>query len=123
MLVVVAVVVIFLAFYQGVSDEISVKGYQTKFFRLSEGASLNMFNQMKRDGLSEDSLLEFVTMEDRFLGLEKMSVCTSISRITEATALSNVIKERFAAYTFPYHTIHLKQIGEPLKMINRHISC
>lgn len=122
-LVILALIFVFFAFYQGTPDEVSVSGYQTKFFKLSNGMSLEVFKQMQKDTLSDDSLVEFAMMEDRFLNLEKISVCTGLSRIAEATALSNVIKERFVAYNFAYHTIHLKQIAEPLKFINTNISC
>lgn len=118
-----AALVIFFVMYQGVSDEVSVSGYQSNNFKHSKGMSLQVFHEMKMDKLSDESLVEFVMMEDRLLGLEKMSVCTGMPRIVEATATSNVIKERFTAYNFSYHTIHLKQIAEPLKLINTSISC
>ena len=51
----------------------------SKYFYLSDGKSNDIYNQMKKDGLSEQSLKEFVYMEDRFLKLEKMSVLKLIN--------------------------------------------
>ena len=62
-------------------------------------------------------------MEDRFLNLERLSVCTQISRIIEAFGLSKEIKDGFLGYDFSYHAKHLKQISEPHKLINRSIVC
>ena len=62
-------------------------------------------------------------MEDRFLNLERLSVCTQTSRKIEAFGLSKEIKDRFRGYDFSYHDQHLKQISEPHKLINRNVTC
>jgi hypothetical protein len=82
-----------------------------------------MFEKMKKDKMTEESLKEFVIMEDRFLSLEVKSVCSQVSRKLEAFALSGQIKNQFLGYDFSYHAKHLKQISEPDKLINRSIKC
>jgi hypothetical protein len=56
-------------------------------------------------------------MEDKFLELEYVSVRSGITRIVHASLLSNKIKDSFPTYNFNYHTIHLKQIAEPVKNV------
>ena len=90
---------------------------------MSNGESKNMYEQMRKDGIPDESLKEFIMMEDRFLKLENLSVCTQTSRIIEAFGLSKEIKDRFLGYDFSYHAKHLKQISEPHKLINRSIVC
>jgi|TARA_X000000368_G_scaffold88735_2_gene67680 hypothetical protein len=104
-------------------NRIIVLGYKTKYFYISDGQSKKMFEKMKKDGMPEESLKQFITMEDRFLSLERKSVCSQISRKFEAFALSDEIKNQFLGYDFSYHAKHLKQISEPEKLINRNISC
>ena len=82
-----------------------------------------MYEQMRKDGIPDESLKEFIMMEDRFLKLERLSVCTQTSRIIEAFGLSKEIKDNFLGYDFSYHAKHLKQISEPHKLINRSIVC
>ena len=94
----------------------------SKYFYISEGVSKNIYLQMRKDGMTEDTLNKFLHMEDRFLQYEQKSVCSGISHITIASLLSNKIKETFPDYTFSYHTIHLKQIAEPDKSINKMLS-
>jgi hypothetical protein len=113
----------FLLFYVEYEKSISILGYKARHFYISEGESEKMYNRMKEDGLPEESLKEFVMMEDRFLSLEKKSVCSQTSRKLEAFALSDEIKRQFLGYDFSYHTKHLKQISEPEKLINRNITC
>lgn len=103
--------------------EISVLGYKTKYFHISDGASKSMYEDMKKDGVSSDSLKMFIMMEDRFLKLEQTSVCAGVSMRNEAYGVSDQIKEEFTAYNFSYHASHLKQISEPHKLINRNIRC
>src|SRR5210317_318539 len=79
----------------------------SKHFHLSHGASRDMYLKMVRDGMNEDGLKKFVLMEDRLLQIEKMSVCSGIPHIVEATTLSNMIKDVFPRYNFSYHTTHL----------------
>ena len=95
----------------------------SKYFYLSDGKSKQIYEQMKRDKLSEQSLKEFVYMEDRFLKLEKMSVCEQRSYASEATGISENIKARFGHYDFRYHQPHIKQCSEPNRLINKRIIC
>ena len=76
-------------------NRIIVLGYKTKYFYISDGQSKKMFEKMKKDGMPEESLKQFITMEDRFLSLERKSVCSQISRKFEAFALSDEIKKQF----------------------------
>ena len=108
---------------QNNSEEVSILGYKTKYFHISDGASKRMFENMKKDRLSPESLLKFLHMEDRFLKLEHMSACSGISKRIEGYGLSDQIKEEFYAYDFSYHVTHLKQMAEPHKVINRSITC
>ena len=95
----------------------------SKHFHLSHGASRDIYLKMRGDGMNEKGLKRFVLMEDRLLQIEKMSVCSGLPNIVEATTLSNMIKEIFPKYNFAYHTTHLKQIAEPLKIVNTTIKC
>lgn len=95
----------------------------SKYFYMSHGLSVEMYNKMKNDGLSEDSLKEFVKMEDRLLELERFSVCNRVSRTTEAVGVSQNIRDRFVGYDFSYHGEHLRQVAQPTKLINRKIVC
>ena len=104
-------------------ERVNVLGFSTKYFYMSNGESKNMYEQMRKDGIPDESLKEFIMMEDRFLKLENLSVCTQTSRIIEAFGLSKEIKDRFLGYDFSYHAKHLKQISEPHKLINRSIVC
>lgn len=112
-----------LVLYVDYDKNVSVLGYKANYFYISQGESEKMYKRMKTDGLPEESLKEFVMMEDRFLNLERKSVCSQTSRKLEAFALSDEIKRQFRGYDFSYHTKHLKQIAEPEKIINRSISC
>ena len=105
------------------SERVSILGYSAKYFYMSNGESKNMYEQMRKDGIPDESLKEFIMMEDRFLKLESLSVCTQTSRIIEAFGLSKEIKDNFLGYDFSYHAKHLKQISEPHKLINRSIVC
>ena len=101
------------------SDEVA----GSKNFHLSGGASKQMYLLMHREGMSQENLKKFVQMEDRFLQIERNSVCSGVSHIVEATALSNLIKDFFPRYNFAYHTIHLKQVAEPTKTVNTRVTC
>ena len=101
------------------SDEVA----GSKNFHLSDGASKQMYLLMHREGMSQEKLKKFVQMEDRFLQIERNSVCSGVSHIVEATALSNLIKDFFPKYNFAYHTIHLKQVAEPTKTVNTRVTC
>ncbi|ADQ91779.1 hypothetical protein BpV1_152 [Bathycoccus sp. RCC1105 virus BpV1] len=104
-------------------ERVSILGFSTKYFYMSNGESKKMYEQMRKDGIPDESLKEFIMMEDRFLNLERLSVCTQTSRIIEAFGLSKEIKDNFLGYDFSYHAKHLKQISEPHKLINRSIVC
>ena len=95
----------------------------SKYFYISDGASKDMYLRMHADGMNREMLKKFVSMEDRFLELEKSSVCTGIPDIVQASIISNKMKEIFTKYDFSYHTIHLKQVAEPNKFVNTKIKC
>ena len=95
----------------------------SKNFHLSGGMSKQMYLLMHKNGMSQENLKKFVQLEDRFLQIERNSVCSGIPNYVEGAVISNLIKELFPKYNFAYHTIHLKQIGEPLKILNTYISC
>jgi hypothetical protein len=98
----------------------SVGGYKTRFF---DETSMQMLETMKRDGLSKRSLSEFVAMEDQFLAYEKESVCNRVSRLFDASMLSQQIKDRFPGYDFKYHNEHIRQMSQPNKLINKKLTC
>lgn len=116
---------LFLAFtlWTRPSHEVKAGGYESKYFHISGGKSKELFEKMRSEGVSEQSLMEFAQMEDQLLGMEKESACFKRSRKMEAIALSQQIKERFKGYNFAYHTIHIKQVAEPDKNINRFLVC
>ena len=95
----------------------------SKNFHLSAGMSKRTYTQMRADGVDAESLKKFVQLEDRFLQIERNSVCSGIPNYVEGAVISNLIKELFPKYNFAYHTTHLKQIGEPLKIVNSRIKC
>lgn len=95
----------------------------SKYFYLSGGKSKDMYKQMKADKLSEDTLKEFVQMEDSFLKKVKEAVCQRIARTREVAGISEIIKERFPTYDFRYHQEHIKQASQPDKYINTYIVC
>ena len=101
------------------SDEVA----GSKNFHLSGGASKQMYLLMHRNGMKQEDLKKFVQLEDRFLQIERNSVCSGVPHIIEATTLSNLIKELFPSYNFAYHTIHLKQVAEPTKSVNSQVTC
>ncbi|MAT63887.1 MAG: hypothetical protein CL881_08845 [Dehalococcoidia bacterium] len=108
---------------QNTGTEVSILGYRSQYFHLSDGASKKMYENMKSDGFSPEMIKKFVTLEDRLLKLEQLSVCSGLSLRYEAYALSDEIKETFTEYKFTYHAKHLKQISEPHKLINRNVTC
>lgn len=97
-----------------VTDEVD----KSTNFHLSNGMSKDTYTLMHTDGLSNEDLKKFVDMEDQFLECEKLAMSTGVTDIVKATILSNKIKETFPKYNFSYHTIHLKQIAEPNKIVN-----
>jgi len=95
----------------------------SKYFYMSRGMSKGMYKRMEDSGLTSESLKAFVRLEDRLLELERLSVCSGIPRNIEVSALSQEIKDRFPAFDFTYHGDHIKQASEPLRLINKSISC
>jgi len=120
---VVAALVIYVIFTmkenRGVQARIG--NYETKYFPLSGGYSLEMFQNMKDNNVSQSSLKEFLSMEDAFLKMEYDTVRGGVSYHIQAQELSKMIKERFKGFNFDYHNLHLKQMAEPSKLINRDI--
>jgi hypothetical protein len=100
-----------------------VNGFETQNFPVSAGRSLELFKELQKQGVSDETLMKFATMEDQFLAYEKDAVCRGIDRTQQSIQLSQQIKESFPSYDFSYHEIHIKQISEPNKLINRHLKC
>ena len=121
MIYIILAIILLALMYEKRSKSEEVEG--SKNFYVSEGASKKMYLQMHKDGLGRDALKMFVQLEDQFLGIERTSVCTGMPYILQAGLISNKIKETFSKYDFSYHTIHLKQIAEPNKIVNRKIKC
>ena len=107
--------------YEKVTQTDEIAG--SKNFYLSGGLSKQMYLLMYNQGVSAEDLKKFVQLEDRFLQIERNSVCSGISHTVEATAISNLIKDMFPKYNFAYHGIHLKQIAEPTKTVNTRVTC
>ena len=84
-----------------------------KFFKMLE----------KESGYSEETLQEFVILEDQFLSYEKETVCHGVSRLREAMTLDQQMKDRFQGWDFKHHQIHIKQMSEPHKLINKNLKC
>jgi len=118
--IVVALIVLAIMFD---TRKISTEVEGSKYFYISGGASKDMYLMMHGDGMHHDMLKKFVQLENKFLESESISVCSGTPLIVQASLLSNKIKYMFPKYNFAYHTIHLKQIAEPYKLINRRISC
>ena len=121
MIYIILAIILLALMYEKRSKSEEVEG--SKNFYVSEGASKKMYLQMHKDGLGRDALKMFVQLEDQFLGIERTSVCTGMPYIVQAILISNKIKETFPKYDFSYHTIRLKQIAEPNKIVNRTIKC
>ena len=107
----------------GRQTQAKINGYQTQYFDISNGKSLGVFKLLESQGVSDETLMKFATMEDKFLEFEKNAVCNDSPNKYQALQLSQQIKETFPAYDFTYHDIHIKQISEPNKLINRHLKC
>ena len=120
---VVAALVIYVIFTmkESLDTQARVGNYKTKYFPVSGGKSLEVFNSMKDNNVSESSLKEFLSMEDAFLKMEYDTVRNGVSYHVQAQELSKMIKDRFRGFKFDYHVIHLKQMAEPSKLINKDI--
>ena len=121
MIYAIAIIIVLFLIYEKHTKSDEVDG--SKYFYISDGDSKAMYVKMHADGVSSDRLKNFVLMEDEFLSMEQQSVCTGIPLIVQAGVLSNKIKETLPKYDFSHHTIHLKQIAEPIKIVNRKSKC
>jgi len=88
-------------------------------FHLSDGHSQDVYDKMRKNGVNGEKLKDFVSMENDLLGLEQKAVQTGIPYSHQGNAISKKIKATFPNYNFSYHGIHLKQLAEPNKTINR----
>lgn len=122
-IVIILVILYFMFLADYSNDNVGSLGYKSDNFHMSHGMSKQMFEQMRADGLSEESLKEFIMMEDRLLKVERKAVCSQTSYAFEAIGISDQIKRRFLGYDFSYHAKHIKQASEPEKMINTSITC
>ena len=121
MIYAIAIIIVLFLMYEKHTKSDEVDG--SKYFYISEGESKAVYVKMHADGMKSDRLKNFVRMEDEFLSMEQQSVCTGIPLIVQAGVLSNKIKDMFPKYDFSHHVIHLKQIAEPTKIVNRKIKC
>jgi len=121
LLYIIAGIVVMSMIYENVATSAEIGG--SKNFHMSQGNSKEMYNKMVKDNLSAEKVKNFVQWEDRFLQVERNSVCSGVPRFIDAIAISDLIKRSFPKYDFSYHTIHLKQAAEPDKIINKSIKC
>jgi hypothetical protein len=121
MLYLVAAILVFVLIHEKTMEPDEIGG--SKNFHMSQGMSKKMYNQMRKDEVPEKELKKFVQWEDRFLQIERISVCSGLPRFIDAISISDLIKRTFPKYDFSYHTIHLKQAAEPDKIINKSIKC
>ena len=122
-ILVILIVLYFVLFADYSNENVGSMGYKSKNFHMSHGMSRQTLEKMRADGLSEESLKEFIMMEDRLLEVERKSVCSQTARQFESVGVSDQIKKRFPVYDFSYHTKHIKQASEPEKLINKSITC
>jgi hypothetical protein len=101
-------------------SQVNIGTYKTKYFTPD---SVKLLDQMKEGGLSEQSLMEFAMLEDEFMGFEKQTVCHHISYLREAMTLDQQMKDRFPGWDFNYHQLHIRQMSQPSKLINKNLSC
>lgn len=122
--IIIILLILYISFeYTKPKQQAAIGNYETRFFAISGGHSLDIFNSMKEAGYSDETILKFLTMEDKFLSLEKELVCNGSNRQLEAIDLSQQIIETFPSYDFSYHTQHIKQMAEPDKMVNKNLNC
>lgn len=103
--------------------KIEVGSYVCKHFDTSGGMSLEILRKMRDDGLCQERLEEFATLEDEFLYLERQTVCTGKSYRVPMMELDRQIRDRFSQYDFKYHNLHIKQASEPTKQVNPWLTC
>ena len=117
----VALFVLFMLFWSEASSQPSEDGYKTRYFGQD---SVKMYTLMKTNGVPSETLKSFLIMEDQLLKFEKETVCSGISRLRNAAALSRQIKDRFVGYDFSYHDdIHMRQMATPNKVVNTELTC
>lgn len=121
MWILLALFVLFLTWWSETDAQPSEDGYKTKNFGTG---SLKMYAAMKRNGMSSETLRDFLMLEDQFLGYERETVCHGVSRLRNAMALSRQMRERFPGYDFTYHDdVHIKQMDTPNRVVNRELVC
>ena len=122
--IIIVLLVLYVSFeYTKKNNQAVIGNFETQFFHISGGRSLDTFNAMKTANYSDETILKFVTMEDKFLSIEKEVVCRGVNRRLEAMDLSQQIIESFPGFDFSYHTHHIKQMAEPDKMVNKSLNC
>ena len=98
-----------------------IGNYKTKNFQKD---SKSFFKDVEDKKIySEETLEELARTEDQFLALESETVCGGLSRYREAMVLDQQMKDRFMGLDFKHHHIHLKQMSEPNKLINKDLHC
>jgi hypothetical protein len=103
------------------SNQIYIGEYKTINFQKD---SIEFYRKLEKEsGYSVETLQEFAMLEDQFLSYEKETVCHQISRLREAMVLDQQMKDRFQGWDFMYHQIHIKQMAEPSKVINKNLNC
>lgn len=123
---IILIIVLFLLFHDNFKkvrndNVIYIGNYKTKNFQKD---SKDFFKDVENKKIySEETLEELAMTEDQFLALESETVCGEISRYREAMVLDQQMKERFAGLDFKHHHIHLKQMSEPTKLINKNLHC
>ena len=103
------------------TEQISIGDYKTIHFQKD---SREFFENVETEtNYSEETLQELAMLEDQFLSYEKQTVCGSVSRLREASTLDQQMKDRFRALDFMHHQVHIKQMAEPSKLINKNLKC
>ena len=103
------------------TEQISIGDYKTIHFQKD---SREFFEKTESEtNYSEETLEELAMMEDQFLSYEKQTVCDGISRLREASTFDQQMKDRFVSLDFMHHQIHIKQMAEPSKLINKNLKC
>ena len=101
--------------------QIDVGDYKTTHYSQD---SYDFFKRVEMEsGYSEETLQELAMMEDQFLAYEKETVCRGVSRLREAMTLDQQMKDRFQGWDFMHHQIHIQQMAQPDKIINKNLSC
>jgi len=103
------------------TDQLSIGDYKTIHFQKD---SKKFFEEVELEtNYSEETLQELAMMEDQFLSYERQTVCDGVSRLREASTLDQQMKDRFSALDFMHHQIHIKQMAEPSKLVNKNLKC